>query len=168
MTTNGSSAAATSRHACNLLSMTKVKSYKAFCQPKKKPASRNGRSGAPSQQPAPQYRRYGPPPPFAFPHARGHEWATILVLGTGGPLPSASDPANGPTAISPATRGERTPGECWPQLAGPKATFFPVGFGFCLSTSNPFRTSITHREDPILAMLYQKENAFVAPVRFYR
>ena len=46
-------------------------------------------------------------------------------LGTDGPLPSASDPAKGPTAISSqATQGKRTPSECWPQLAGLRASPF--------------------------------------------
>ena len=46
-------------------------------------------------------------------------------LGTDGPLPSASDPAKGPTAISSqATQGKRTPSECWPQLAGLRASLF--------------------------------------------
>jgi hypothetical protein len=142
LTTKGPSAAATDRHACNPCPPS-------FCLP----ASRNGRSGdsqgvlatasvaEPSARGPKRGHWYritasrllgketsarGPHHPL-FPR-KGTRAGNHPGLDTDGPLPSASDPAKGPTAFSSqATQGERTPDEYRPQLAGPRAPLLTRG-----------------------------------------
>ena len=147
LTTKGPSAAATNRHACNPCPPS-------FCQPASCNGRSGDSQGvlatasvAVSSARGPSVRfphargrewalvsnhRLSPPwgderegPLRPLSPRKGTRVGNHPGLGTDGPLPSASDPAKGPTAISSqATQGKRTPGECWPQLAGLRASPF--------------------------------------------